>query len=222
MLWISNHFLLVAVLILAATSLGSAATLAQPPLLAEWSRGVGEGAHANLAFKFEVTFMKIDVADIEARVTPATAAALGALVQEGKLDKKRKNEAAELLLAAETVAFRLVFLREGGLDRFLEGTRQHLEAARNAGLLSAWEYSTIWDGLQRTMVTLNERGALAGDQLLYRVEPGKVRVMYLGDDGAPLVDTIHAGDFWARGIKGSFFSPGSRFRDKLIRSLENS
>ena len=223
MCWSNNRFLLLVtlfVLAVTATSLDPTTARSQITLLDEWSRGVGEGAFAKLAFKFEVTFMKIDVADIEARVAPATAAALSDLVQEGRLDKESRNEAANLLLAADTVAFRFVFLRDGGLDRFLDGTRQNLEAGRNAGLLSSWEYTTIWDGFQRTMVPLNERGALAGDQLLYRVEPGKVRIMYLGVDGDPLIDTFHAGDFWARGIKGSFFSSGSRFRDELIRSLE--
>lgn len=41
----------------------------------------------------------------------------------------------------------------------------------------------------------------------------------LDPDGGVLLDRWQSGDAWARGIKGLFFGPESRFREKLVRSL---
>jgi len=166
-----------------------------------------------------VTFMKIDVADIEARLSPIESSSLDSLVNMGKRTKKRVEQAAELLLGAETIAFSLTFLQGGGFKRFLEGTRQSFEEARKADIITESEYDTIWRRFEQTITALDERGAKKGDRLLYRVETDRVLLGYIGIDGDLLIETLFEGDHWARGIKGSFLGPDSRFRDKLIRSL---
>lgn len=188
-------------------------------ILQSWDEGLGDVEYSRLAFRFEVSFMKIDVADIEARLTPTEAASLGALVRQGKATRSLIDQAATVVLKADTVAFRFTFLRDGGLDRFLEGTRKNLERARKAGVISEAEYVSVWEGFRRTMKAVEERGARRGDQLLYRIQKDGVRMIFLGTEGHLLFDTTHTGEGWTRGIKGSFLARDSNYREKLIRSL---
>lgn len=184
-----------------------------------WSEGLGETSYSNPSFKFEVTFMKIDVADIEARLDQSTAADLEAIVMEGNPDRARIERAASVLLAAEISAYRFTFLRDGGTGRFLEGTRSNLDSARKDGIISEPEFLSIWNDYRRIMGPIEKRGSFKGDQLLYRIEKGALRIIYIGKDGDVLVDSIQSGDAWARGFKGSFSSRNSAFREKLLRSL---
>ena len=50
--------------------------------LAELFEGVGEGAHARLRFFFEVTFMKIDIAWVEAYLDSASASVVKRVAAE--------------------------------------------------------------------------------------------------------------------------------------------
>jgi hypothetical protein len=191
----------------------------ESPGVSSWDDGLGETEHSLLAFRFKATFLKIEVADIDARLAPQESAQLAALVAEGKADKERIKQAAKTLLEADTIAFRFVFLREGGIDRFMNGTNKSLEAARKAKVISPDEYEVMWAEYQATFEVIDERGFLEGDQLIYRVENDAVRVIYLGIDGDVLVDTIHSDNGWARGIKGSFLADKVKFQKDLVGSL---
>ena len=184
-----------------------------------WSEGLGDSKYSRPAYKFEVTFMKIDVADIEARLTPSTASELESLVQEGKADRNRIDRAASILQEAETSAYRFTFLRDGGTGRFLDGTRSNLDSARKDRIISESEYLSIWNVYQEIMRPIKDRGSFRGDQLLYRIEQSSVRIIYVGKDGDVLVDSIQSGEDWSRGFKGLFTSKDSAFRKNLIRSL---
>ena len=184
-----------------------------------WSEGLGETKYGNPAFKFEVTFMKIDVADIEARLTPSTASELESVVQEGKADRNRIDRAAAIMLEAETSAYRFTFLRDGGTGRFLDGIRSNLDSARKDRIISSSEYLSLWNEYQEIMRPIKKRGSFKGDQLLYRIGKSSVRIIYLGKDGDVLVDSIQSEEAWARGFKGSFTSRDSAFRKNLISSL---
>ncbi len=184
-----------------------------------WSYGLGNTEYSRPAFKFEVSFLKIDVADIEARLNPATASELESVVQEGKADRNRIDRAASILQAAETSAYRFTFLRDGGTDRFLDGTRSNLDSARKDRIINESEYLSIWNVYQAIMRPIKDRGSFRGDQLLYRIGQSSVRIIYVGKDGDVLVDSIQSGEDWARGFKGSFTSRDSAFRKNLIRSL---
>jgi len=188
-------------------------------LLQLWSEGLGETKYGNPGFKFEVTFMKIDVADIEARLTPATAAELESVVLEGKPNRTRVDKAAAILQESEISAYRFIFLRDGGTGRFMDGTRSNLDSARKDRIISEPEYLSIWNVYQEIMRPVSERGSYKGDQLLYRIDKGGVRIIYLGKDGDVLVDSIQSGEEWSRGFKGLFTSRDSAFRKNLIRSL---
>lgn len=188
-------------------------------LIQLWSKGLGETSYSKPSYKFEVSFMKIDVADIEARLDQSTAADLESVVLEGKPARARIDRAAAALLAADISAYRFTFLRDGGTGRFLEGTRSNLDAARKDGIISEPEFLAIWNEYQGIMRTIEKRGSFKGDQLMYRIEKNSLRIIYIGKDGDVLVDSTQSGDSWARGFKGSFSSRNSAFREKLLRSL---
>jgi hypothetical protein len=191
---------------------------AQP---ATWTEGLGDGEFGRLAFRFEVTFMKIDVADIEALLTPQTAAALQQLRGEGKATDERIDQAAAIILAADSVMFGFTFLRDGGLDRFMDSTRKNLEAARKAKLIDQAEYDWVWNGFQQDMAPVLARGGMKGDQLIYRIDRDRLHLLHVGADGSKLVDVVHSEPGWARGSKGIFLARKSGLRNKLIRSLWN-
>jgi hypothetical protein len=92
--------------------------------------------------------------------------------------------------------------RDGGFDRFLGGIEHNLEAAVTADLINQDEFGRIWEAFQESLAAIGERGTRRGDRLLQ--------------------DVTFNSDGWARGIKGLFLGPNSRFSKKLVGSLWDS
>ena len=189
---------------------------AQLPRPAHWSAGLGEGPLGRLEFRFEVTFMKIDVADIEARLAPVTAAALGEVVTSGRGKKKDIARAADLLLAADSLAFRMTFLRDGGSRQVPGGHAQEPRGLSQARDSSPRRNSNRSGKNSRPPWTAWARaGPRKGDQLLYRVDPGRSVDGICRRRRRRTHRRRPPGDHWARGIKGSFLARDSRFRKKI-------
>jgi len=188
-------------------------------VLDEWSADLGASPEAKLSYLFEVTFMKIDVATVMARLDDETTQALAAIVSEGKRSDERTNRASDALLAADTIAFGMEFRRDGEFDRFLKGVLNNLEKAMEADIVTAEEHARIRDAFEALMLPHQERGAFQGDRLLFRVQADGVRVIYLGFDDQVLVDSFEAGGDWARGIKGVFAGEKSKLRKKLVERV---
>ena len=91
--------------------------------------GVGEGRHARLRFFFEVTFMKIDIAWIEAYLDPAAASTVERTVATGDYSKGRARALEMALLEGDPMLLRMELARSGGAGRFIGATRDNLEAA---------------------------------------------------------------------------------------------
>lgn len=183
-----------------------------------WGADLDAGAGPDLGFLFEVTFMKIDVAFVDAYTAPAEDMALAAMRAVGERNSQREDAVVDHLLAADRIVFRFTLRRDGHGDRFHSGTRTNLEAARAADMIDDAELEAVWAGYNKAMDDLGERESAKGDQLIYAVDPDGVRMGYLDVAGTILFDVRHDGDAWARAIKGSFLAPESRFREKLARS----
>lgn len=184
--------------------------------------GVGEGAHARMNMFFEVTFMKIDVAEIDAWLAPETAAQIGEIVAVGKENDDARDRISDALLAADTMLLSMEYARDSGHDRLMKGVRRSMEAAMKSALITEEEMARMYDALASELATLADRGVLEGDRLVYRLDGEVLQVVYADPAGEQLVSATYEGPEWAKGVKGAFFGKESRFRTKLVKSLYES
>lgn len=190
--------------------------------LDELTWGLGGVHHAAMRMRFEVTFMKIDVADIEALLTPATAVDIGRLVTTSGISKDEKiGRIAERVLAADTLLVRMTYLRDGDFGRFEKGIQSSLEAARESGSLARAERETVWANLSGEFGVLEDRGVRKGEHLVYRVDADRLLIVATTAQGDELLRIERTGPEFARWIKGGYFGEESRFRKRLIESLFN-
>jgi hypothetical protein len=188
--------------------------------LEELTRGLGRVDHAAMRMRFEVTFMKIDVADIEVLLTPATAEGLSRIVATAGISKDEKiGRIAERVLTTDTLSVRMTYLRNGDFDRFEKGVRSSLDAALESGSISEEERDAVWANLSGEFGPLENRGVLKGEHLLYRVDGDRLLMVASTSDEDRLLRIERTGQEFARWIKGGYFGEESRFRKKLIESL---
>jgi hypothetical protein len=195
--------------------------LYQPPgaaadsLLAVWSSGLGGTApHAVMAFLFEVTFMKIDVAIVEVRLGPQDAARVAAVAAEGDRDDDRRDRVAAILDQADPLAYGMTFKRDSDLGKFFKGMLGNMERAVEAGEITQAEYDRVDREYRALMAPYAERGARKGDRLLYRLSGDQLHLIYVGTDGDVMLDE-HLGEVWARAVRASFTGQESEMREKL-------
>ena len=183
------------------------------------TENLGTTDSSHLSMRFEVTFMKIDVADVDAFLTPDDAAAIKA-IPATTTGRDRREQIRDILLAAQSCVMRMTFLRDASWDRILKGIRKNLEAAAKERIITTEEFEMIWSQFQSDFHAMQARGVRKGDALYYRVDPEGVRCIFFGDDGTTLASVERTGDAHIRGTRGAFFGPKSRFSRKLIESLD--
>lgn len=183
--------------------------------------GVGEGPHAKLRFFFEVTFMKIDIAWVEAYLDPATAAVVERVVV-GDYSKGRARALEMALLEGDPMLLRMELARGGGAGRFIGATRDNLEAAVECGAMPRSTFDDLWPFVEGLLEPVDERSMQKGDAILYRIDGPEVRIMYIGPTGEIIVDGTYEDAEAARGFVGSFICRETAFSEKLIRSAWNT
>ncbi len=183
-----------------------------------WDTGLGRSDNACLGFLFEVTFMKIDVAEMEAWLDDDTAAAVAAARAEGK---DLEDRVAEIMLGADNLVFRMEIARDGDLSKLRRGMGKNLEKAVQQGLIDAEGQQKVLDGLAALMDPLGDRKAMEGDVILYHITPEAVRMAYFDTEGRVLQEQTFTDPAWPAGIKGVFLTQGSKFRKKWGRSLKD-
>ncbi|MFC1531641.1 hypothetical protein ACFL5T_05295 [Gemmatimonadota bacterium] len=179
--------------------------------------GVGEGPHARLRFFFEVTFMKIDIAWIEAYLDPGTASVARRVAGED-YSKGRARALEMALLDGDPMLLRMELARGGGAGRFIGATRDNLQAAVECGSMGQTTFDELWPYLEELLSPVDRRGMEKGDAILYRIDESSVRIVYLGPAGEIIVDGSYEGAEAARGFVGSFICRESAFSENLIRS----
>lgn len=180
---------------------------------------LGSAPHAHLTMLFEVTFMSIDVATVDAYLTEADAARLEEWIQGDKLTKEAERGMQEVLLSADPVLVTMTFARDSGWGKFLNGIKGTLKTAAKCGFLSK-EAAEQWGPLlEANFLSMEERGVMKNDAVYYLVEGNVVRTVYFDPQGEPLVDFSHENPDLAAGIRGGYFCEKSKFRKKLCKSL---
>ena len=179
--------------------------------------GVGEGPHAWLRFFFEVTFMEIDIAWIEAYLDPETASIARRVAGED-YSKGRARALEMALLDGDPMLLRMELARGGSAGRFIGATRDNLQAAVECESMGQTTFDELWPYLEDMLSPVDQRGMEKGDAILYRIDGSRVRIVYLGPAGEIIVDGSYEGAEAARGFVGSFICRESAFSEKLIRS----
>ncbi len=184
-------------------------------LLGVWTARLGGGGpQALMSFLFEVTFMKIDVAVVEVRLTDHDAAQVAAVVAEGERSDDRRDRVAAILHAADPLAYGMTFKRDSDLGKFFKGMLGNMERAVDAGEITRAEYDRVDREYRALMAPYGERGARKGDRLLYRLEGDHLHLIYVGIDGDVMLDE-HLDEVWARAVRASFTGRESKMREKL-------
>jgi hypothetical protein len=166
----------------------------------------------------EKTIFKVDVLKLDLWLGPETARRIAPLLPG--LDREAALDSVALLATASRDAWAmLVFQRDVGLDRFLEGIEGNMRKARDAGLLAPAGYDKVAAGLPRSFAPLAERGIRKHDRLLYRVRGDTLRIVFQQDDGKLVVDETAVGPERRFSLLGSFFVRGSDLRGGLLASL---
>lgn len=211
---------LAAPLLLLLLFLGSAATpaMAQDPqgqALPYDTASLARGPGARACMLLERTIFKVDVLTLDLRFGPGTAREIYRLVERGA----PRDSVARAAMESQDLFARLEFVRDVGMDRFIDGVRTDLRRTVDAGLVSREIFDEVSRGLPRWYSFLEARGVREGDQLLYRIRGDTLRSGYRSPEGEMLLDQVDVGAERRLAVVGSYLVEGSSFREGLVDSM---
>ena len=207
----------------AITGVLLAMAVAAPPLAAQTSpvetASLADGPFASMRMLLEKTFLKVDVLTLDVRFGSDAAGRIRALAEGREYAHPLADSIANVAAHATDAYARLRFERNVGLDQFLDGIRDNLERALAAGYIDRAAFDEISGGLPGWYAFLADRGIHEGDEMFYRIRGDELRVVYVATDGTTLLDRTDPGAHRRLAVLGSYYAPGSDFRESLIRSL---
>jgi hypothetical protein len=203
-----------------AVALAAAPTApaAAPTAPADTSFSCPDGS-VRMSTLMEKTIFQVDVLVLDVCFGPDAAGQIDSLTSDRRYSEALADSVATAALRADRVRARIEFLRDVDLDRFLEGIRENLGKAREAGILRGQDYASIAESLPRWYAFLEDRGIREGDRMLYRIRGDTLRTAYRSAGGERLLDQTDVGPERRLSVLGGYFAPGSDFREGLIRSL---
>lgn len=180
---------------------------------------LGAEAYGEMSALLEVTFLQIDVLTLTVRVGTQEAELIGALVEGREYSSELADSIAGTMLETRDAWARQVFHRDVGLGRFLGGIRETAEKAAEAGFITQEYFEEFSANLPIWFGFLEETGAKKGDEIVFRIRGDSLRTVYRTVDGRILLDREAEGVEARRASIPSFFAPGTRFRERLVKSL---
>jgi len=188
------------------------------PGAADLTAGLGATEHGVLSMRFEVTFMKIDVADIEALLTSADAARIEAAVGDGERTDEAEAEVEAILAGADPVVVSMRYVRDSSFGRFTKGMASGVDAAYDGEQLTDAERRSVHDQFLIGLTPMEERGVKEGDTLVFRVDGDAVSLRVVDAAGLRLAEASYEGNVYARAVRGMYICCKSNFLEKLVRS----
>lgn len=182
------------------------------------TEGLGNTPHSQLDTILEKTFLNVDVLRLKILLPAQTAEKISAVIQANS-DQQNFDEIANIAGHSEAAVASIEFLRSVLLSQFLQGIQDNLILAKKAGYISQTDYQMISNGLPKWYAFLKERGIHKGDWMFYKMAKNTLRVIYKADDGKILLDQTDTGPERRLSVLGSYFAPGSDFREGLMQSL---
>ncbi|MEX2530487.1 MAG: hypothetical protein WD960_06915 [Gemmatimonadota bacterium] len=181
--------------------------------------GLAEGPWASMEMLYERTIFNVDIFRLHLTFGPETADSLQALAAGRRYDGALADSLAHVALRSRNVLVRTRFLRDVGLDQFLDGLRDNLRNAREEGLLTREEEETIARETAEQYAPLADRGIREGETMWYRIRGDSLHVAFQARDGSVPVEQRPVGPERRLSVMAGYLAPGSEFREKLLRSL---
>lgn len=181
--------------------------------------GLAQGAWATMEMLYERTIFNVDIFRLHLEFGPETADSLQALAVGREYSSALADSLAETALRSRNVLIRTRFLRDVGLDQFLDGLRDNLRNAREQGLLTREDEETIARETVEQYAPLEDRGIREGETMWYRIRGDSLHVAFQTRDGSIPVEQRPVGPERRLSVMAGYLAPGSDFREKLVRSL---
>lgn len=189
-------------------------------LLATIGSAAGPAAEVlHLDALLEKTLFQVDVIALDLWLGPATAGEVRRLGAASDLADTPGDSLAAALAASRDARSRMVFQRNVGLDRFLDGVIADMRRACEAGLLDQESFQAVSTGLPVWLAPLRADGLREGDRILHRIAGDTLQTVVQRRDGAVVLDQIDVGAEHRRALLGSLVAPGGGFTDQLLDQL---
>lgn len=177
--------------------------------------GLADGPHARACMLLERTVFRVDVLTVQVRFGPDTAERIRELVGTGA----RRDSIARVAMRSREAYVRIEFVRDVGMDRFIEGVRADLRRVVEAGVIAPEPFEGISSRLPEWYGFLEGRGVREGDEVLYRVRGDTLHSGYRAASGELLLRLTDVGRERRLAVLGSYLVEGSSFRKGLLDSL---
>jgi hypothetical protein len=182
--------------------------------------GLAQGPFSSMHMLLEKTILKVDVVNIDVRVSPATQEKLQKAAQGKAKSAALDGELAKILMDSERATIQLTFVRDVPLGMWIDAVRESLAAAEKSGLMSGSVRKQVSDGLPVWFKPVEARGYKDKDRVVYHLEADKIRTVVVTAGGQVLVDRTDHGADKKRIVLTSYFAPGTDYRDLLLKSLK--
>jgi hypothetical protein len=152
-------------------------------------------------------------------VDPKTETKLAELAKGKPYSSALERELANAAVSAEGAVIQLRFVRDVSLDQWIDGVRESLQKAQDAGMIDGGLRAKVSSGLPEWFKVLKGPGFHEGDRVMYKITPGQLRTVAVLKDGRVAVDRNDSGADKTRLVLASYFAPGTDYRELLLRSL---
>ena len=183
------------------------------------SSDLAQGPFSYMHMLLQKTILKINIATIEVRVDKPTQNRLTGLLSGQSYSEGLAQQLAHGVVSAERAVVQMQFKRDISLDRWMGFTRDNIEQARKAGLITADLEKRVSQALPQSFAAIKSRGYEKGDRLIYSIAPGGLRTAVVSAGGQAFIDRMDTEQGAQRVVLAAFFAPGSDFREPLLRSL---
>jgi hypothetical protein len=180
---------------------------------------LSSGAQCCMHVLLEKTIFKVDVLTLEIRFGQEDQHEIGRLVSGRDYSRSVADSVADIAVNSRDAFARIEFLRDVSLSQFVDGVREDLGHARDAGIIGRSDYEMISANIPRWFSFLEERGIRKGDRILYRIKGDTLRTQYIRVNGELALDQTDLGAERRLAVLGSYLAPKSSFRRGLIGSL---
>lgn len=167
----------------------------------------------------EKTLLKVDVANIDVRFGKATEQKLKAAVGGKPASEALVGKVAKIAVGADKAVIQLKFLRDVPLYMWVDGVRESLDKAQQAGMITGALKNEVSHNLPIWFSPIKGRGFKKGDRIVYRIDSDKLRTVAIKVEGGIAVDRTVPGADKANLALASYFAPGTDYRKLLALSL---